>query len=204
MLSPKNVNKITSGLIYTWVHFFLQSVTLVMTKDKRDPKFNKRTFKSNLGPLYMKAELSFIPGWISSRDEKSFILHERVHPGMLGRKSSRPSWIHLARAYITLYFIPERLFTWRFSSRFIPGWHFNSVFHPGMKSSRDEFIPGRNHISSCKQQQENDQTPRWIHPGTKVIPGRKLSCKEALSQRTLTLVMTKDTPNPKYHLQFCL
>ncbi len=111
--------------------------------------------------------MSFVPGWkkfhftwaCSSRD-----------------KSSRPSWIHLARAYVTLHFIPGR---WGFSSRFIPGWHFIPVFHPRMKSSRNELIPGRNHVSSCKQQQENDQTPRWIHRGTKVIQGQKLSCKEA-------------------------
>ncbi len=120
--------------------------------------------------------MSFILGWISSRDEKIFILHERVHPGMPGRKSSRPSWIHLARAYITLYFIPERLFTWGFTSRFIDS-RDEMVLRTGMKSSRDEVISGRNHVSSCRQQQQNDQTPRWI-------PGRKLSCKEALKPKT--------------------
>ncbi len=123
--------------------------------------FNFGLAVSILGPLYTRAEMSFIPAWILSRDEIFFILHEPVHPGMPGRKSSRPSWIHLARAYITLYFIPERLFTLRFSSRSIPGWHFIPVLRTGMKSSRDEFIPGRNHVSPCRQQQENDQTPRW-------------------------------------------
>ena len=61
-------------------------------------------------------------------------------------------------------FIPGRPFTWHFSQRFTLGWHFISVLRAEMKS--------------CKQQQENDQIPRWIHPGTKwVISGRKLSCK---------------------------
>ncbi len=125
-----------------------------------------------------------------------------VLPGMSGRMSSRPSWIRFARANITLYFILERLFTWRFSSLFIPGWHLIPVLRTGMKSSLDEFIPGRNHVSSCRQQQENDQTPRWIHLGTKVIPGRKLSCKEAL-KRSLVCKIKLDATFRKllFHVQ---
>ncbi len=73
--------------------------------------------------------MNFVPGWkkfhftwaCSSRD-----------------KSSRPSWIYLARAYITLHFILRRPVYMGF---FV-------TFHPSV-SSRDENVPG------------------WTHPGTK-------------------------------------
>ncbi len=168
---------------YDWFWFCIRFVKLVLWAFKpvviertllKQTNGNSRFF-FNKSPLWwLRASLhesrdefhpgmNFVPGW------KIFILNERVHPGMLGRKLSRPSWIHLARAYITLYSIPERLFTWRFSSRFIPGWHFIPVLRPGIKSSRNDFIPGRNHVTSCRQQQENDQTPRGIHPRTKPL-----------------------------------
>ena len=126
-------------------------------------------------------------GMSLSRDYTIFVLRECFHPGIQGRKSPRPSWIHLAHVSQTLITRMElssredclhdifRHVSSRedISSRCLrQGWN-----RPGMKSSRDDGT------KSCKQQQENDQIPRWIQPGTKVIPGWKLSCKEALKSQ---------------------
>ncbi len=85
------------------------------------------------------------PRWVSSRDEKCSFYISVFIPGC--RDVSRLARVEFIspRAYITLSFIPKRLFTWVFrhvlSRDEIMYHHVNS--NKKMTRHRDEFIPGR-------------------------------------------------------------